>query len=448
MEVSIDLTHVMSKFIKEQEYQMIKSQVEYASDLLRSRTGPGSDFLGWLDLPCGYDSEELEKIKEVSEKIRRQSDVLIVIGIGGSYLGAKAGIDFLSSTLPQSRSNNETEVLFAGIQLNSKYLQDLLDYIDDKDYSLNVITKSGTTIEPSIAYRILRDKLMEKYGEDEAAQRIIVTTDAESGPLRQEANEKKYESFIIPDNIGGRFSVLTAVGLLPIAVAGYDIGAIIKGASAYAYESRSQGVKENPSLNYAMSRNILDRKGYHLEVLASFDPRLRSFAEWWKQLYGESEGKDGKGIFPASVNYTTDLHSLGQYIQDGKRFLFETMIQIKDPGLDLGISESDQPDEGFEYLEGKSLNEINDKAMMGALYAHVDGGVPVIVVQIDEVSEYVLGQLFFFFELAVGVSGYINGVNPFDQPGVEDYKENMYALLEKPGYEEKAQELKEKRKNK
>lgn len=448
MEVSIDLTHVMGKFIKDEEYQMIKSQVEYASDLLRSRTGPSSDFLGWLDLPCDYDSEELEKIKDVGEKIRRQSDVLIVIGIGGSYLGAKAGIDFLSSALPQSGRNSETEVLFAGNQLSSKYLQDLLDYIDDKDYSLNVITKSGTTIEPSIAYRILRDKLTEKYGEAEAAQRIIVTTDAESGPLRQEANEKSYESFVIPDNIGGRFSVLTAVGLLPIAVAGYDIEAIIKGASTYAYESRSQGVKENPSLKYAMSRNILDRKGYHVEVLANFDPRLKSFAEWWKQLFGESEGKDGKGIFPASVHYTTDLHSLGQYIQDGKRFLFETMIQIKNPGIDLEITESDQPDEGFEYLEGKSLNEINDKAMMGALYAHVDGGVPVIVIQIDEVSEYVLGQLFFFFELAVGVSGYINAVNPFNQPGVEDYKKNMYALLEKPGYEEKTQELKEKRKDK
>ncbi|MDO5457127.1 MAG: glucose-6-phosphate isomerase [Atopococcus tabaci] len=444
MEVSIDLTHVMGKFIKDQEYQMIKSQVEDASDMLRSRTGPGSEFLGWLDLPCDYDTEELEKIKEVSEKIRRQSDVLIVIGIGGSYLGAKAGIDFLDNTPLQSGSNQETEVLFAGTQLSSKHLQNILDYIEDKNYSLNVITKSGTTIEPSIAYHILKSKLIEKYGEEEAAQRIIVTTDAESGSLRQEANEKSYDSFVIPDNIGGRFSVLTAVGLLPLAVAGYDIEMIIKGASVYAYNSRAQGVKENPSLKYAMSRNILYRKGYHVEVLANFDPRLKSFAEWWKQLYGESEGKDGKGIFPASVNYTTDLHSLGQYVQDGKRFLFETMIQIKNPGLDLEISESDQPDEGLEYLEGKSLNEINDKAMMGTLYAHVDGGVPVIVIQIDEVSEYVLGQLFFFFELAVGVSGYINAVNPFDQPGVEAYKENMYALLEKPGYEEKTRELKEK----
>lgn len=444
MEVSIDLTHVMGKFIKDQEYQMIKSQVEDASDMLRSRTGPGSEFLGWLDLPCDYDTEELEKIKEVSEKIRRQSDVLIVIGIGGSYLGAKAGIDFLDNTPLQSGSNQETEVLFGGTQLSSKHLQNILDYIEDKNYSLNVITKSGTTIEPSIAYHILKSKLIEKYGEEEAAQRIIVTTDAESGSLRQEANEKSYDSFVIPDNIGGRFSVLTAVGLLPLAVAGYDIEMIIKGASVYAYNSRAQGVKENPSLKYAMSRNILYRKGYHVEVLANFDPRLKSFAEWWKQLYGESEGKDGKGIFPASVNYTTDLHSLGQYVQDGKRFLFETMIQIKNPGLDLEISESDQPDEGLEYLEGKSLNEINDKAMMGTLYAHVDGGVPVIVIQIDEVSEYVLGQLFFFFELAVGVSGYINAVNPFDQPGVEAYKENMYALLEKPGYEEKTRELKEK----
>lgn len=444
MEVSIDLTHVMGKFIKDQEYQMIKSQVEDASDMLRSRTGPGSEFLGWLDLPCDYDTEELEKIKEVSEKIRRQSDVLIVIGIGGSYLGTKAGIDFLDNTPLQSGSNQETEVLFAGTQLSSKHLQNILDYIEDKNYSLNVITKSGTTIEPSIAYHILKSKLIEKYGEEEAAQRIIVTTDAESGSLRQEANEKSYDSFVIPDNIGGRFSVLTAVGLLPLAVAGYDIEMIIKGASVYAYNSRAQGVKENPSLKYAMSRNILYRKGYHVEVLANFDPRLKSFAEWWKQLYGESEGKDGKGIFPASVNYTTDLHSLGQYVQDGKRFLFETMIQIKNPGLDLEISESDQPDEGLEYLEGKSLNEINDKAMMGTLYAHVDGGVPVIVIQIDEVSEYVLGQLFFFFELAVGVSGYINAVNPFDQPGVEAYKENMYALLEKPGYEEKTRELKEK----
>lgn len=445
MKVSIDLTLIMGKFIKDEERRMMRPQVEYASDLLRSRTGPGSDFLGWLDLPRNYDSEELNKIQEVSEKIRQHSDVLIVIGIGGSYLGAKAGIDFLSSTLPQIGRSGETEVLFAGTQLSSKYLQDLLDYIEDKDYSLNVITKSGTTIEPSIAYRILRDKLMEKYGKDEAAQRIIVTTDAESGPLRQEAEEENYESFVIPDNIGGRFSVLTPVGLLPLAVAGCDIEMIIEGASKYAVESRSQGVKENPSLQYAMARNILDRKGYHVEVLASFDPRLKSFNEWWKQLFGESEGKDGKGIFPASVNYTTDLHSMGQYIQDGRRFLFETIIQVEDPGVDLQISESDQSDEGFEYLVGKNLNEINDKAMMGSLYAHVDGGVPVIVVQIAEVSEYVLGQLFFFFELAVGVSGYINGVNPFNQPGVEDYKNNMYALLEKPGYEERAQELKGKR---
>lgn len=448
MKVSVDLTHIMDNFVQAEECRMMRSQVEQATDLLRSRTGPGSDFLGWLDLPRDYDSEELEKIKGAAEKIRQQSDVLIVIGIGGSYLGARAGIDFLSGTLPQHTRIGETEVLFAGIQLSAKYLQDLLDYIEDKDYSLNVITKSGTTIEPSIAYRILKDKLIDKYGKDEAAQRIVVTTDAESGPLRQEAEEKNFESFVIPDNIGGRFSVLTAVGLLPLAVAGYDIDMIIEGAREYAVESRSQGVEENPSLKYAMTRNILDRKGYHIEVLASFDVRLKSFSEWWKQLFGESEGKDGKGIFPASVNYTTDLHSMGQYIQDGRRFLFETMLRVEDPGIDLQISESDQSDEGFEYLVGKSLNDINDKAMMGSLYAHIDGGVPVMVIQIAEVSEYVLGQLFFFFELAVGVSGYINGVNPFDQPGVEDYKNNMYALLEKPGYEERAQELKDKREGK
>lgn len=405
--------------ISEKEILKYKKEVLKAHTNLHEKQGAGSDFLGWVNLKL--DVQELEKIKVAASKIRKQSDVLIVIGIGGSYLGSKAVIDALSHTF------NPKNVIFAGNNMSSDYLNDLLDYVKDKDISLNVISKSGTTIEPALTFKVLRKYIEEKYGEDKAKDRIFVTTDKEKGVLKKLADEKGYETFVVPDDIGGRYSVFTAVGLLPIASAGINIDRLLDGV--YSAEKKYSSLENNDCYDYAVARNIMYKKKKKIELLVNYEPKLHYISEWWKQLFGESEGKEEKGIFPASVDNTTDLHSMGQYIQEGERILFETVINIKKPYRDFTLTCEEGSPDALDYLNGKTLNEINHKAMEGTVIAHVNGKVPNIMIEVDKLDEFNLGELLYFFEKACGISGHLLGVNPFNQPGVEAYKKEMFRLL-------------------
>ena len=410
--------------------------VTAADKELREGTGAGSDFRGWIDLPINYDKDEFDRIKKAAKKIQNDSEVLVGIGIGGSYLGAQASIEFLNSSFYGREKEKYPTVVFCGNSLSGSYLYDLLEWLGDKDFSINIISKSGTTTEPSIAFRVLKDKLIKKYGKEEAAKRIYATTDRAKGALKTEADAEGYEEFVVPDDIGGRFSVLSAVGLLPIAVAGGDIDAMMKGAADARAAYTDPDVSEDNPYQYAALRNILYRKGYTTELLENYEPSLRMFGEWWKQLMGESEGKDQKGIYPSSANFTTDLHSLGQYIQEGRRNLMETVIRVENPEHDVTIPDDKENLDQLNFLSGKTMNYVNDRAYEGVVLAHTDGGVPVMTVDIENQSAHTLGYLIYWFELAVGISGYLNGINPFNQPGVESYKRNMFGLLNKPGYED------------
>lgn len=441
--VSFDYSLARS-FISDTEIEMIQPSVDAAKKMLVEKQGPGNDFLGWIDLPVDYDKEEFARIKKAAEKIQNDSDVLLVIGIGGSYLGARAAIEFLRhsfyNNLPKE-VRKTPEIYFCGNNISSTYLTHLMELVGDRDFSLNIISKSGTTTEPAIAFRIFKEKLIKKYGREEANKRIYATTDKARGALKNLANEEGYESFVVPDDVGGRFSVLTAVGLLPIAVSGADIDQLMAGAANMREICLNNAFAENDPLMYAAIRNILLRKGKSIEILANYEPSFHYVAEWWKQLYGESEGKDQKGIFPAAVDLTTDLHSMGQFIQDGQRTMFETVVNIDDAGYELIMGEEEVDLDGLNYLAGKTVDFVNKSAMQGTLLAHTDGNVPNTVIHVSDKSEFALGELFYFFEFACGVSGYMLGVNPFDQPGVESYKRNMFALLKKPGFEKQREEL-------
>ncbi len=423
-----------SRFVGEYELNAIASQATAAAKLLESKSGPGNEFLGWLDLPVKYDRAEFRRIKAAAKRIQKQSEVLVVIGIGGSYLGARAAIEFCGhgfyNNLPR-KQRKTPEIYFAGTNLSGTYLTQLLQIIGDRHFSVNVISKSGTTTEPAIAFRIFKQKLEEKYGKTGARERIYATTDAHRGALKTLSTQEGYETFTVPDDVGGRFSVLTAVGLLPIAAAGIDIDALMRGAAAARAQYRAAAFAENDVLRYAAVRNILLRKGKEIELLVNYEPRCHYVAEWWKQLFGESEGKDGKGLFPAAADFTCDLHSLGQYVQDGRRHLFETVLEIASPEADLSLEKTADDLDGLNYLAGKTLDYINKKAAEGTRQAHVDGGVPNLRIILPEATPYHLGWLFYFFEKSCAVSGYMLGVNPFDQPGVEAYKKNMFALLGK-----------------
>ncbi len=434
-------------FFNENELRQIKPYVELANEVLTSKSGAGSDFLGWVDLPENYDKNEFARIKKAAEKIKNDSEVLIVIGIGGSYLGAKAAIEFLShsfyNNLPKDKRKTP-EIYFAGTNMSGVYLQHLIEVVGDRDFSVNVISKSGTTTEPAIAFRVFKKMLEEKYGKEEAAKRIYATTDKEKGALKTLATAEGYETFVVPDNVGGRFSVLTAVGLLPIAAAGINIDELMAGAKDAMNDFANKNMDENQALQYAAVRNILHRKGKDLELMVNYEPRVHYLAEWWKQLFGESEGKDGKGLYPTSADFSADLHSLGQYIQEGKRLFFETVVSIGKPEVEFVIESDKDNLDGLNFIAGKTLDYVNKKATDGVILAHIDGNVPNLGVNIPEATPYHLGYTFYFFEKACGVSGYLLGVNPFDQPGVEAYKKNMFALLGKPGYEEAGKELEKK----
>ncbi len=433
-------------FISEEEIDNIKGQTAAAKELLLSRKGAGNDFLGWIDLPVDYDKEEFGRIKKAAEKIQSDSEILIVIGIGGSYLGARAAINFLRHGFYNTVSKEirkTPEIYFLGNNISSSYISDLIDVVGDRDFSVNMISKSGTTTEPGISFRIFKDLLEKKYGKEGAAKRIYATTDRARGALKTLSDAEGYETFVVPDDVGGRFSVLTAVGLLPIAVSGADIDALMKGAAEGREIAINNGFEDNDALKYAAVRNILLRKGKNVEILANYEPSLHYISEWWKQLYGESEGKDGKGIFPASVDLTTDLHSMGQFIQDGARIMFETVIEVEKPRREIVMQKADNDLDGLDYLAGQTVDFANKCAMNGTILAHTDGKVPNTMLHIPEQTEEYLGQLFYFFEFACGVSGYMLGVNPFNQPGVESYKKNMFALLGKPGYESQRDALKE-----
>lgn len=431
-------------FISDAEIDVMEKTVALAKETLVSRSGAGNDFLGWIDLPVDYDKEEFERILKAAEKIKSDSEVLVVIGIGGSYLGARAAIEFLRHSFYNTISKElrrTPEIYFAGNSISSTYLQHLIDVIGDRDFSVNIISKSGTTTEPAIAFRVFKEMLEKKYGKEEASKRIYATTDKARGALKGLATEEGYESFVVPDDVGGRFSVLTAVGLLPIAVSGADIKKLMEGAAAGRERALNAPFAENDALKYAAVRNILHRKGKAVEILANYEPSLHYVSEWWKQLYGESEGKDQKGILPASVDLTTDLHSMGQFIQDGSRIMFETVLNVEESRCEIKIGEEPVDLDGLNYLAGKTVDFVNKSAMNGTILAHTDGSVPNLMVNIPAQDEYSLGELFYFFEFACGVSGYILGVNPFNQPGVESYKKNMFALLGKPGYEKEREEL-------
>lgn len=432
-------------FFAKEEIDALQPYVDVAHEMLHNKTGLGNDFLGWIDLPNNYDKEEFARIKKAAEKIQSDSDVLIVIGIGGSYLGARAAIECLGHSFRNNLNKEERktpEIYYAGNNISSTYLMDLLDIIKDKDVSLNVISKSGTTTEPAIAFRVLKEFLENKYGKEEAAKRIYATTDASKGALKQVSDEEGYETFVIPDDVGGRFSVLTPVGLLPIAAAGLDIDAMMQGANDARENYSTANLAENDCYQYAAVRNVLHRKGKDIELLVNYEPSLHFVSEWWKQLYGESEGKDQKGIFPAAVDFSTDLHSMGQYVQDGKRILFETVLNVEKPRRAIELKSAENDLDGLNYLSGKTLDFVNEKAFQGTLLAHTDGQVPNLLINIPKLDEYNFGYLVYFFEKACGISGYLLGVNPFDQPGVEAYKRNMFGLLGKPGYEELTAELK------
>ena len=431
-------------FISDEEVTYMSKLVEDAKKQLLDRNGAGNDFLGWLDLPVDYDKEEFTRIKKAAEKIQGDSEVLIVIGIGGSYLGARAAIEFLRHGFYNNVSKEirkTPEIYYCGNSISGTYLQGLIDVVGDRDFSVNIISKSGTTTEPAIAFRIFKEMLEKKYGKAEAAKRIYATTDKAKGALKNLATEEGYETFVVPDDVGGRFSVLTAVGLLPIAVSGADIDKLMEGAAEGRKLALEQKFEENDALKYAALRNILLRKGKSVEILANYEPSLHYVSEWWKQLYGESEGKDQKGLFPASVDLTTDLHSMGQFIQDGSRIMFETVMNVEKSRCEVTIQKEDVDLDGLNYLAGKTMDFVNKSAMNGTILAHTDGNVPNLMVKIPKQDEFYLGELFYFFEFACGVSGYVLGVNPFNQPGVESYKKNMFALLGKPGYEKEREEL-------
>ncbi len=426
-------------FINQDEVDSMQSEVKLAHQLLHERRGAGSEYTGWLELPGRYDREEFRRIKEAAEKIRNQCEAFVVIGIGGSYLGARAGLEALSHSffnLQSSSKRGGPEIYFAGNNISSTYISDLLDILENKEICINVISKSGTTTEPALAFRVLRNLLERKYGRTGARERIYATTDTNRGALRKLADEEKYETFVIPDNIGGRYSVLTAVGLLPLAAGGIDIDSIMEGAHSALRDYSGDQLYNNQCYQYAAVRNLLYRKGKSSEIMVNYEPGLHYFSEWWKQLFGESEGKQHKGIFPAAVDFTTDLHSMGQYIQDGLRNIFETVIHVERPRRDKTIEEDKENVDGLDFLNNNTVNHVNQKAFEGTLLAHNDGGVPAMVVSVPELNEFTFGNLVYFFEKACGVSGYILGVNPFDQPGVEAYKKNMFALLGKPGFEE------------
>ena len=431
-------------FIKDHEVESMKKLAMDAKELLVSKEGAGNDFLGWIDLPVNYDKEEFARIKKAAAKIQSDSEVLLVIGIGGSYLGARAAIEFLRHSFYNvvSKEVRKTpEIYFVGNSISSTYIRHLMDVIGDRDFSINMISKSGTTTEPAIAFRVFKEMMEKKYGKAEAAKRIYATTDKARGSLKNLATEEGYETFVVPDDVGGRFSVLTAVGLLPIAVSGADIDKLMEGAQAGREAALNTPFEDNDAVKYAALRNILLRKGKQIEILANYEPSVHYVSEWWKQLYGESEGKDQKGIFPASVDLTTDLHSMGQFIQDGSRNLFETVINIETSREEIILQEEPVDLDGLNYLAGKSVDFVNKSAMNGTILAHTDGQVPNLMVKVPEVNEFYLGELFYFFEFACGVSGYLLGVNPFNQPGVESYKKNMFALLGKPGFEAQREEL-------
>ena len=442
-EVTFDYSKAAG-FISAEEVKNMKAGVECAKEVLTSRTGAGNDFLGWIDLPVDYDKDEFARIKKAAAKIQSDSDVLLVIGIGGSYLGARAAIEFLTHSfynVLDKGTRKTPQIFFVGNSISSKYIKDLQDVVRDKDFSINIISKSGTTTEPAIAFRVFKEMLIEKYGKEEANKRIYATTDKAKGALKNLANQEGYESFVVPDDVGGRFSVLTAVGLLPIAVSGADIDKLMEGAASGRKKALETPYEENPALLYASIRNILLRKGKHVEIVANYEPSLHYVSEWWKQLFGESEGKDQKGIFPAAVDLTTDLHSMGQFIQDGARIMFETVINVEESPEEVVLKEEEIDTDGMNYLAGKNVDFVNKSAMNGTILAHTDGQVPNLKVNVPEQNEFYLGELFYFFEFACGISGYLLGVNPFNQPGVESYKRNMFALLGKPGYEKEREEL-------
>lgn len=441
--LSLDLTKV-KPFLKDDEISYLKPMVREAHNMLHNKSGVGNDFLGWVDLPVNYDKDEFERIKKAAEKIKSNSDVLIVIGIGGSYLGARAAIEMLTHSfyniLPKNKRTTP-QIFFAGNNISSTYMAELLEAVEDMDISINVVSKSGTTTEPAIAFRIFKDYLEKKYGKDGAKERIFATTDKAKGALKTLADAEGYETFVIPDDVGGRYSVLTAVGLLPIAAAGIDIDEMMKGAAAAREAYCSDDLDNNDAYKYAAARNVLYRKGKVTEILVNYEPVLHYFNEWWKQLYGESEGKDNKGIFPAAVDFSTDLHSMGQYIQEGLRNIFETFINVEKSRKEIVIEESAENIDGLNFLAGKTMDFVNKKAFQGTVLAHNDGNVPSIIVNISELTAYNFGYTVYFFEKACGISGYLMGVNPFNQPGVEAYKKNMFALLGKPGFEGMKAEL-------
>lgn len=441
--VTFDYTKAKT-FISEDELKNMSGLAEAAKTQLLSKSGAGSDFLGWIDLPANYDKEEFDRILQAADKIKKDSDILLVIGIGGSYLGARATIEALTHSFYNNLTKEKRktpEIYFVGNSISGTYLKHLMDIVEGKDFSINMISKSGTTTEPAIAFRVFKKMLEQKYGKEEAKKRIYATTDKARGALKSFATAEGYESFVVPDDVGGRFSVLTAVGLLPIAAAGIDITQLMKGAAAARQRCLDNSFYENDSMLYASIRNILLRKGKNIEIVANYEPSLHYVSEWWKQLYGESEGKDQKGIFPAAVDLTTDLHSMGQFIQDGSRILFETVLNVEKPAEDITLELEDNDLDGLNYLAGKTMDFVNKSAANGTILAHTDGNVPNLIVNIPELTPFYLGELFYFFEFACGVSGYILGVNPFDQPGVESYKKNMFALLGKPGFEKQREEL-------
>lgn len=443
MKLKFDYSPALA-FLSQHEIDYLSEQVKSAHEQLHNKTGAGSDYLGWIDLPVEYDKEEFVRIQQAAKQIQSESDALVVIGIGGSYLGARAAIESLTHTfynqLPKEQRKTP-EIYFVGQNISSTYVTHLLQLLEGKDFSVNVISKSGTTTEPAIAFRIFREVLERKYGKDGARKRIYATTDASKGALKKLATAEGYESFVIPDDVGGRYSVLTAVGLLPIATAGIDIEAMMQGAADARTEYANPNLSENASYQYAAVRNALYRKGKAIEIMVNYEPSLHFISEWWKQLFGESEGKDHKGIYPASVDFSTDLHSMGQFIQEGTRNLFETVITVERSAEEIVIGEDSENLDGLNFLSGKTMDFVNKKAAQGTMLAHTDGGVPNLSITLSEMNAYTFGYMVYFFEKACGISGYLLGVNPFDQPGVEAYKKNMFALLGKPGFEKEKAEL-------
>ena len=433
-------------FLADNDLAGIAAQVSAAHNMLHNADGLGNDFLGWLSLPFSYDKDEFARIKKAAQKIRSDSDILIVIGIGGSYLGARAAIEFLHSNNYNDLTDG-TKIYFTGNSISGSALSELIRICEGKNISVNVISKSGTTTEPAVAFRVFKEYMENRYGKSEASKRIYCTTDKSRGTLKKLADSEGYECFVIPDDVGGRFSVLTAVGLLPIAVSGADIDSLMAGAAAAAEDYKNDDINSNDCYKYAALRNAFYRRGYGIELLACYEPRFALMNEWYKQLYGESEGKDHKGLFPASVVFSTDLHSMGQYIQDGRRMLFETVVNLKNCGDDITIKANEDNGDGLNFLAGKTMSYVNEKAFLGTVLAHTDGGVPNIIIDLDKTDEEHLGRLIYFFEKACGISGYLLGVNPFDQPGIESYKKNMFALLGKPGYENEKSALEQRLKD-